>query len=142
MHRRQVLLSLILVVILTFLVSGIAFGKGHVAANKAQICHRGVIKEVGLRAADGHVAHGDFRLPACDFNNGFTTGESCSGLQDANGDGRLSYEEALATGSAVENFALGCLQKASATVPGGADYYLVVYAAFGGETGYSLFLSR
>lgn len=61
---------------------------------------------------------------------------------DGDGDGILSYEEALATGTAVEGFEMGCFQEVSATVPGDADYYLVVYAAFGGQTGYSLFASR
>jgi hypothetical protein len=61
---------------------------------------------------------------------------------DSNGDGILSYGEALATGTTVEGFEMGCFQEVSATVPGDADYYLIVYAAFGGQTGYSLFASR
>jgi hypothetical protein len=61
---------------------------------------------------------------------------------DGDGNGRLSYEEALETGTAVADFEMTCLQEVSATVPGGADYYLVVYAAFGGQTGYALYLSR
>ena len=61
---------------------------------------------------------------------------------DIDADGRLSYEEALKTGTAVEAFEMGCLQKVSATLPGGADYYILVYPSAGGHTGYVLFLSR
>lgn len=61
---------------------------------------------------------------------------------DGDGDGRLSYEEALETGAHVADFRAGCFQQVSATVPGGADYYLLVYPAFGGQTGYALYLSR
>lgn len=61
---------------------------------------------------------------------------------DSDGNGRLSYEEALETGTTIAGFEMGCLQEVSATVPGGADYYLVVYAAFGGQTGYALYASR
>jgi hypothetical protein len=61
---------------------------------------------------------------------------------DSNGNGRLSYDEALESGTMVANFGLGCLQEKSVTVPGGADYYIVVYAAYGGRTGYSLFAAR
>lgn len=60
---------------------------------------------------------------------------------DADGNGRLNYEEGLATGAAAD-FEISCLQESSATLPGGADYYLVVYAAFGGRTGYQLYASR
>lgn len=61
---------------------------------------------------------------------------------DADGDGTLSYEEALETGAAIPDFDLPCLGEKSIAVSGDAEYYLVVYAAFGGQTGYSLFLSR
>ena len=61
---------------------------------------------------------------------------------DIDSDGRLSYEEAFDTGTAVESFEMGCLQNVSATLPGGADYYIIVYPSAGGRTGYVLFLSR
>ena len=61
---------------------------------------------------------------------------------DSDGDGKLSFGEALETGAVVAEFDMGCLEEVSATVSGGADYYLVVYAAAGGETGYALYLDR
>lgn len=79
MHRRQVLFSLILVALLTLLVSSVALGKGHIPAGKVQVCHRGVVNEVGAPALRAHLAHGDFQIPACDFNNVFHKEEDCSG---------------------------------------------------------------
>ena len=81
MHKRQVMLSLILVVILTVLVSAVALGKGHVPAGNIQVVHRGIVKEVPEQARSGHVRHGDIHLPACDFTagNSFTTGDDVSG---------------------------------------------------------------
>lgn len=89
MHRGQVLFSLILVVLLTVLVSAVAFGKGHVPAGKVQMCAKGkVVKEVGTKKASKvqrRLDRGDFFLPACDFGNVFHKGDDCSSVS-ATGD--------------------------------------------------------
>ena len=90
----------------------------------------GVTFEVELQCGGGDTAR------VALFEAGVTAGV------DSDGDGRLSYEEALETGTHVEDFRTGCFQEVSATVPGGADYYLLVYPAFGGQTGYALYVSR
>ena len=90
MHRRQVLFSLILVVILTVLVSGIASGKGHVPDDQVQVCHKGrVAHAVDAPALAAHVRHGDIQLSACDASTPsatFTEGADCSGVVDLDGD--------------------------------------------------------
>ena len=80
MHKRQVLFALILVVILTILVSGIASGKAHVRVNQVQVCHKGTARSVAASALATHLAHSDFRLPACHFDNVFGDGADCSGV--------------------------------------------------------------
>ena len=88
MHKRQIMLSLILVVILSVVVSGIALGKAHVPARTAQFCDGVTTKEVGPSQLKAEVDAGNFRVPACDFDNVFPTGGvSCSGDVDADGDG-------------------------------------------------------
>lgn len=84
MRRRQVLFSMVLVVLLTLLVSGIASGKGHVPVNQVQVCHKGVARAVDAPALAAHLRHGDIRLPACDFDNVFFEGGDCSNVTDNN----------------------------------------------------------
>lgn len=87
MQRRQVLFSIGLVVLLTVLVTGIAGAKGHVPVTQVQVCHRGTAHAVDAPALAAHLAHGDIRLPACDFDTVFFEGDDCSDAVDANGDG-------------------------------------------------------
>lgn len=68
--------------------------------------------------------------------------DAVSQAQDSDGNGRINIEEALATGTTVADFDMGCLLRKDVSVPGSADYYLVVYAASGGQTWYFLALSR
>lgn len=78
MQRRQVLFSIGLVVLLTVLTTGVAWGKGHVPAHKVQVCHRGETNTVSANALQTHLNHGDGQLPACDFANIFHTGDPCN----------------------------------------------------------------
>ncbi len=87
MHRRQLLYSLILVALLTILVSGIALAKAHVPAGQVQVSHKGAALNVAASALSRHIGHGDFQLPACDFNNVFGKGADTSALSDTNGNG-------------------------------------------------------
>ena len=87
-HKRQILFSFILVVMLALAASGgVAFGKAHVPVGDVQVAHRGIVKQLPAGALSGHLAHGDFQLPACDFNNVFLEGGDTSALSDDNGNG-------------------------------------------------------
>ena len=70
--------------------SHLVWGKGHVKANKVQVCHEGEVIAVGAAALDAHLNHGDCQLPACDFNNVFFVGDPCSTSGAA--DGKCSLE--------------------------------------------------
>jgi hypothetical protein len=73
--------SFILVVMLALAASGgVAFGKAHVPAGEIQVAHRGVVKQLPAAALSGHLQHGDFHLPACDFNNVFPEGGDASAV--------------------------------------------------------------
>ena len=65
---------LIAFVVPALLLTGLAgseLGKAHVPAGEIQVAHRGVVKQLPAQALSGHLRHGDFQLPACDFNNVF-----------------------------------------------------------------------
>ena len=71
-HKRQIMFSFILIVMLVLAASGgVAFGKAHVPAGEIQVAHRGVVKQLPAQALNGHLRHADIQLPACDFNNVF-----------------------------------------------------------------------
>ncbi len=71
-HKRQILLSMILVVMLALIASGgVAFGKAHVPAGEFQVSHQNKALNVNASALGAHLNHGDIRLPACDFGNVF-----------------------------------------------------------------------
>ena len=87
-HKRQIMFSFILVVMLVLAASGgVAFGKAHVPAGEVQVSHRGTAINVDAPALRAHIGHGDFQLPACDFNNVFGEGADTSALSDDNGNG-------------------------------------------------------
>lgn len=67
--------------------SNALWGKGHVPIHKAQVCHKGEVITVSRSAKGSHLQHGDCGLPACDFNNVFSTGDDCSSLGPAGGPG-------------------------------------------------------
>lgn len=75
--------------------AGLSFvwGKAHVPLHKAQVCHKGVTLTVGIPALVGHLRHGDFQLPSCDFNNVFRTGDDCSDVEDVDGDGLGDFDD-------------------------------------------------
>ena len=89
-----------LVTVLSFLLiipgsNLIGVPKGHVPVGKVQVCHDGDPVEtitVSENALDAHLRHGDCQLPACDFNNVFHTGESCT-IEGAT-DGRCALANA------------------------------------------------
>lgn len=83
--KRFLALTAIAALCLAIPVSQLAFAKGHVPANKTQVCHNGSTLVVGTAAAAGHVAHGDCTLPANDPNNVFFKGDPCPNV-DADGD--------------------------------------------------------
>lgn len=103
MNKRQVLFSLILVALLTLLFSAVASGKGHVPGNKVQVCHKGIVKEVGAPALGDHLGHGDFQVPACSLLIVKHKGDSCADLADvAPADGKADGA------GAVVNFTNAC----------------------------------
>jgi hypothetical protein len=80
-HKRQIMFSFILVVMLVLAASGgVAFGKAHVPAGEIQVAHRGVVKQLPAAALGGHLRHGDIQLPACDFANVFPEGGDASNV--------------------------------------------------------------
>jgi hypothetical protein len=60
-------------------------GKGHVPSDRVQVCHKGRTLTISPGSLADHQSHGDGRLPICDFNNVFHTGDACPA--DQNGDG-------------------------------------------------------
>ena len=88
MNRNQlVLISIAAASLLAIAGSQMVWSKGHVPLGEVQMCHKGVAINVDSPAQFGHIGHGDFFLPACDFNNAFGVGADCSGVSDKNGDG-------------------------------------------------------
>lgn len=85
-----VLFVFVAVLLLTVRVPQQVLGKGHVPTNRSQICHRDITFVVTQGSVDGHLAHGDCRLPVCDFDNVFTAGADCTGVGPADGDGNCS----------------------------------------------------
>ena len=85
-HKRQIMFSFILVVMLVLAASGgVAFGKGHVPAGEVQVSHKGrTAINVDAPALKAHVGHGDIQLPACDFANVFGEGADTSNVVSSN----------------------------------------------------------
>ena len=81
-HKRQILFSFLLVVMLALAASGgVAFGKAHVAAGEVQLSHKGrTAIIVDAPALNAHLNHGDIQLPACDFGNVFGEGTDTSNV--------------------------------------------------------------
>lgn len=79
--------KLIVVSALALLIGGIAsywsvdavHSKAHVPLKKVQVCHKGEVITVSQNALDAHLMrHDDCQLPACDFANIFSTGDTCT----------------------------------------------------------------
>lgn len=87
MRRRRIVVALALPALLVAGIAGSAMGKAHVPAGDVQISHRGIVKQLPAQALAGHLRHGDFQLPACDFNNVFLNKGDASGVADDDGDG-------------------------------------------------------
>ena len=88
MNRNQLLLiSIAGASLLAITGSQMVWSKAHVPIFKVQMCHKGKVIYVGAPALMGHLRHGDFQLPACDFENVFFIGRDCSTISDASGDG-------------------------------------------------------
>ena len=88
MNRNKLLLiSIAGASLLAISASQMVWSKAHVPAHKVQMCHRGEVIQVGAPAMLGHVRHGDFQLPACDFANVFFDKQDCSAISDADADG-------------------------------------------------------
>ena len=93
MKRSLIALALfvfVAVLLLTVRVPQPVLGKAHVPQNRSQVCHRGKTFVVTQGAVNGHLAHGDCRLPVCDFANVFMAGADCSGVGPADGMGRCT----------------------------------------------------
>ena len=64
-----VTLALVVAVALPSVTSGVVWGKGHVAAGKVQVSHKGrTAIIVDAPALNAHLKHGDIQLPACDLD--------------------------------------------------------------------------
>ena len=91
MKRSLIALALfvfVAVFLLTVRVPQPVLGKAHVPVNQLQVCHKGrTAINVDSPALGGHLRHGDFRLPACDFANVFGVGADCSFVSDNDSDG-------------------------------------------------------
>ena len=92
--KKTLLISIISIaggVLLVLSLTQIALGKGHVPANKGQLCAQGLVLTVSEGAVRGFTQRGTHGtaciLPACDFGNIFTPVKGCDGLIDANDDG-------------------------------------------------------
>ena len=91
MKRSLIALALFIFVamfLLTVRVPQPVLGKAHVPTNQFQFCHKGrTAINVDKPARGGHLRHGDFQLPVCDFANVFGVGADCSFVSDTDGDG-------------------------------------------------------
>lgn len=58
--------------------SPLLFGKGHVPSHKDQVCHKGETITVSLNAIQGHLKHGDCKLPIDVEGIAFFTGDACT----------------------------------------------------------------
>ena len=87
MNRNQLLLiSLAGACLLAITATQMVWSKAHVPIGKVQMCHKGrTAINVGAPAQFAHLRHGDFFLPACDFNNVFRAGDDCSGVDNRDG---------------------------------------------------------
>ena len=85
--KRKLLVIILLTLLLGILVTGTVLSKAHVPAGQVQVSHKGTAINVDAPALGGHIGHGDFQLPACDFNNVFGNGADTSALSDDNGNG-------------------------------------------------------
>lgn len=89
--NRLLGLSALIAFLVAVPVTHFVWAKGHVPANKVQVCHKNdKVITVDQSALDAHLGHGDCHVPACDFNNVFHTGDSCSGLTAAGPQGHCS----------------------------------------------------
>lgn len=63
--------------------SYVAWGKAHVPINNVQVCgFQGKTRTVSQNRLDEILGRGACRLPACDFNNVFQTGDDCPNMDD------------------------------------------------------------
>lgn len=91
-RNKLVLISIAGASLLAIAGSQTVWSKGHVPLGQVQMCHKGrTAINVDGPAQFGHLKHGDFFLPACDFNNVFGAGTDCSGASDTNGDGFANF---------------------------------------------------
>ena len=68
-----------------------AYAKAHVPVKKVQVCLNGKVIAVGARALAPLTEHTSAcQLPACDFNNVFLQGDTCSNEAT---DGRCDLQE-------------------------------------------------
>ena len=60
MKRQRLLgLSVLAAAVMAIPASHMVMGKGHVAAHKEQVCHKGAVATVGAAAVGAHLDHGD-----------------------------------------------------------------------------------
>ena len=87
MNRNQLLLiSIAGASLLAITGSQMVWSKAHVPLGAVQMCHKGrVALNVAAAAQFGHLRHGDFFLPACDFNHVFQKGDDCSDVDNRDG---------------------------------------------------------
>jgi hypothetical protein len=88
MAKRGVFLSIVVGALVAIPVAQVVWSKAHVPLNKVQVCHKGEkVISVDQSSLSDHRSHGDFQVPACDFNNVFFTQDDCSFVSDGDGDG-------------------------------------------------------
>ena len=78
--RFGVMLFIVVAFMLAFASTHSVWGKAHVPLGDVQVCHNASARTVGQDSMQRHLNHGDCRLPACDFGNNFSIGDSC--IQD------------------------------------------------------------
>ena len=86
-RNKLVLISIAGASLLAITATQLVWIKAHVPTGAVQMCHNDAAINVNASAQFGHLGHGDFFLPACDFNNVFHGGDDCSSISDKNGDG-------------------------------------------------------
>ena len=96
--KRALFMSVAGGLLLALSAAGPAWAKAHVPLNKVQICHAGVVITVGEAAMGNFLAQGACRLPACDFENIFQTGDECDNTPAGGGFCELENEPNPAEG--------------------------------------------
>ena len=77
MMKRQLGLAAVAAIVLGLPATHFVWGKAHVPAGMAQMCHKGKVIHVDLPAVPAHRGHGDCRINAAQLLPPLFPGDAC-----------------------------------------------------------------